>query len=169
MTLETSTEDRAESQARAQVASIVAMVAALNVDYDRLEELRESRRHPDIGTSEDWAQDNPEDAAELAELEDAAGNCESEDDARERILEDALSIEVRGDWHTPGERIEEPTEFRIVLCTGGPHVELLGDLNEHCEPSRVRVLYRDWGASGELFDFDRDAVLTYCQQYYFGQ
>lgn len=25
-----------------------------------------------------------------------------------------------------------------------------------------------WGTSGELIDFDHDAVLQYCQQFYFG-
>lgn len=37
-------ENHAEEQARAQVETIVAMVAALHVDYDRLEELREASK-----------------------------------------------------------------------------------------------------------------------------
>ena len=82
-------------------ASIVEMVAALQCDYDRLEELRDERDGHDDGP-EAWASENPDDAAELAELESAAGDCENADDARERIMEDPLSVEVRSDWHAPG-------------------------------------------------------------------
>lgn len=163
-----------EAQARAQCASVAEMVAALECDYDRLEELREARddfvSESPLGANDaayKWRADNPEDAAELAELESAAGECSDADEARERILEDALSVEVRSSWHSPGEP-GEPDEFRIVLCTGGPHVEFVGDLNRG-EPSSVRCLYRDWGTSGELFDFDHDAALTYCRQFYFGE
>lgn len=147
--------DTAHDQAIAQVESIVRMVAALELDYDRLEELR-GIESPD-----------EDEARELAELEEAAGGCESEDDARQRILEDALSVEVRSSWHTPGES-PEPSEFRILLCTGGPHVEIVGELDDSNEPCRARVLYRDWSESGELFVFDRESVLTYCRCFYFG-
>ena len=44
------------------------------------------------------------------------------------IHETPLSIEVRSGWHSVGEDAGEPEEFRIVLCTGGPHVELTGDI-----------------------------------------
>lgn len=223
----------ARNQAIAQVANISAMVAALNVDYARLEELRDLRNTPrfvagwnmpgympdeepasfedctdargyivnemeayagmiacDIGfghlvdpllaaaaevragsgelgvtvgnyhywITRDGNMLEPDDAEELAELEEAAGDCESEDDARERIQEDPLSVEYRSDWVSYGEEMT-PGEFRVVLCTGGPHVEIVGDI----DLSRVRVLYRDWGDSGELFDFDRDAIMAYCQ------
>lgn len=250
--------DTARDQAIAQVASICAMVDALDVDYERLEELRDLKKNAktvgwnmpgylpdsepftvddchsaaemlaaemeeranilefsaDLESEDDNGRDDStelradvaemrelrevaaglrantyeefgqtianmhywftaaeclpdeSDNAELAELESAAGECESEDDARERIQEDALSVEVRSDWCNPGETMEA-AEFRIVLCTCGPHVELIGDLNRG-EPTLVRVLYRDWGDSGELFDFDHDKVLRYCGQFYFG-
>lgn len=154
--------DNAESQARAQVESIVSMVAALNCDYARLQELRDMKTDPDR-----YIMDADE-SEELAELESVA-DYESEDEAREAILQDALSVEVRSGW-TNVDALAEigPEEFRIVLCTGGPHVEIVGELDRGT-PTRARVLYRDWGTSGELFDFDRDAVLTYCQQFYFGE
>lgn len=235
--------DNAESQALAQVASIVAMVASLHVDYERLEELRDAQKAQESishGTmrpqdvlpalldalaehdrdayaqclhlipahaSEDddtawWtdeAQDHvealfdalndcapaglyfgahpgdgsdygfwmsEEEASELAEIEEAAGENTSEEQAREAIEGDALSVEVRSGWSSSKDEFAAE-EFRIVLCTGGPHVELHGELDRGT-PSRVRVLYRDWGTSGELFDFDRDAVIEYCRQFYFG-
>lgn len=108
-----------------------------------------------------------EEQQELDTLSAAAGDCESAEDAQEKIQEDPLSVEVRSDWVSPGEDMTAG-EFRIVLCTGGPHVEIVGDLDQWQQPSRARVIYKDWGESGELFDFDRDTVLRYCQQFYFG-
>ena len=83
---------QAREQARAQLDSIIEMVAALSVDYDRLEELREME-------AEDMTEEEKE---ELAELGTAAGDCADEDDARERIQQDPLEISVRSDWHAPG-------------------------------------------------------------------
>lgn len=160
----------ARDQAIAQCASVADMVAALECEYDRLEELREEMSDWNLsdGDPGPWCDSNPDDAAELTELESAAGDCADADEARERILEDALSVDVRSDWSAAGETLDA-AEFRIVLCTGGPHVEFVGDLNRYNEPTSVRCLYRDWGDSGELFDFDHDAALTYCRQFYFGE
>lgn len=170
-------ESHAEKQARAQVESIAAMVAALECDYARLDELRDEKESFTLDRMEtpesnracaeyEWAQEFPDEASELAELESVAGDCADEDEARCRIEEDPLSVEIRSGW--ANSRAEfEPEEFRIVLCTGGPHVEIVGDLDRG-EPSHPRILYRDWGVSGELFDFDREAVLTYCRVFYFG-
>jgi hypothetical protein len=186
-------ENYAEQQARAQVSSICAMVAALECDWDRLEELREEQEDlvgavavaqcdademADTANSETYAtaladaqrelvEWNDENAEELAELVEAAGEHADYDAAMEAIHCDPLSVEVRSGWSEPGDSLD-PSEFRIVLCTGGPHVELQGDLDRYGDPSRVRVLYSDWGTSGELFDFDRTAVLTYCQQHHVG-
>ena len=175
------TENHAEKQARAQVESIVAMVAALECDYARLDELRGMRAMraefvyeycaatgaETTAAQKTWVAEFTAASTELEELEAAAGNCTSEDEAREAIEQGPLAVEVRSNWHAPGEP-GEPEEFRIVLCTGGPHVEIVGDLDRG-EPSRPRILYRDWGTSGELFDFDREAVLTYCRVFYFGE
>lgn len=176
-----------QAQAQSQVESIVAMIAALDVDYDRLEELREDIESLESeqeelkgdwdGASEldapvdflEWEKLNGEslDAMreELAELEAQAGDCEDEDDARQRIQEDALSVEVRSGWGAPGDEMTAE-EFRIVLCTGGPHVEIIGDLNQYGEPASVRILYRDWSESGELFNFDHDAVQRYASEFF---
>lgn len=172
------TENHAEKQARAQAESIATMVAALECNYARLDELRDTRAEwvyeycaatgaETTAAQKTWVAEFTEDATEMADLETAAGECTSEEEARSRIKEDPLSVEIRSGW--ANSRAEfEPEEFRIVLCTGGPHVEILGDLDRG-EPSRPRILYCDWGASGELFDFDREAVLTYCRVFYFGE
>lgn len=155
-----------EQQAQAQVAAIAALMAAYNCDFDRLEELRDERDEWLADNANDaalWAQAHPDEAEELAELEAQAGEYESQEDAEEAINETPLSIEVRSAWTTLDEGKLTPAEYRIVLCTGGPHVELVGELDSHNEPERVRVLYSDWGCHGELFDFDRDTLLEFAQ------
>lgn len=112
----------------------------------------------------------------VAELEKAAGECTSQDDARERIQEDALEICVRTGWHSPtGDRVA-PEEFYILLSTGGPALRIRGELNEHCEPSRAWLEYQDWGTPWTrlVTDSDGDTVcqatlLTYAHQFYFGE
>lgn len=180
MTMTNQTETHyAEQQAQAQVAAIVAAIVAAmtayNCDYDRLEELRDERatwleenpgRFLEPNDPRDggrWYLAHPDEAEELDELRLQAGEYESQEDAEEAINEMPLSIEVRSAWTTLDEGKLTPAEYRIVLCTGGPHVELVGDLDSHNEPERVRVLYKDWDCHGELFDFDRDTVLQFAQ------
>lgn len=172
--------ENARTQADAQLASIVEMVAALECDFDRLEELREERDgHVDHDASADapdavhhaaWSVEHPDDAEELAELEEATGECTSEEEARERITDDALSLEVRSEWHSPGDD-SEPTEFQILLCTGGPAVRIMGELAQG-EPSRAWLEYQDWGTPWTERvnqDGDHDALLSYARCFYFGE
>jgi len=157
---ENAERDTARDQAAAQLASIVEMMAAVECDFDRLQELRE------VDTDELSA----DDAEELSELSAAAGDCEDEDDARRRIDEDPLSVEVRTDWHAPGED-SEPAEFCILLCTGGPAVRIVGDLDRG-QPSRPRLEYQDWGTPWTEYFPDRagrDALQSYCECFYFGE
>lgn len=191
--------DNARNQAAAQLASVRAMVAALECDYDRLEELREEREaladelaeaadcvrfhhageldancaeteHAEYRRCRDeLAAWDAENAEELAELLEAAGDCSDEDEARRRIEEDALSVEVRSDWASPGEE-SSAGEFRIVLCTGGPHVEIRGEL-EHGEPSRAWLSYCGWGQTMQELCAPgaEDVLLAYAGVFYFGE
>lgn len=139
--------------------SLREMVAALECDYDRLEELKDSLGdrfdelpEPDEGMENlgflhylaDLVAQGDEDAVELKELEEAAGECDDADDARERIQEDALSVQVRSGWVTPGDDMTAE-EFEILLTTGGPAVRILGELDEHGEPYRAWLEVQDWG------------------------
>lgn len=178
------TDNHAIEQANAQMGGICDMVAALDLDYDRLGELREERdgwhavgsvvgATVVCGTNESkdsWAKHNPDEYEELAELEAAAGDCSDRDDAEQRIQEDALSVEVRSDWHYPGDG-SEPTEFQILLCTGGPAVRIMGELDQG-EPVRAWLEYQDWftpWTERVNQDGDHDALLTYARCFYFGE
>lgn len=196
------TTDHAQAQADAQMDGIHAMTAALTLDYDRLEDLRDERaalvdeleaaaacvryhhndeldeNGPEVEHEEyrrcrdeltDW---NEENAEELLELETAAGDCSDRDDAEQRIHEDALSVEIRSDWHTPGDgEGSAPSEFQILLCTGGPAVRIRGALDQYGEPCRAWIEYQDWFTPWtERINQpgDHDALLTYARCFYFG-
>lgn len=160
----------AHQQAAAQAEYIAGMVAALTLDYDMLEELREElaeleEQQAELDAPAGYLQRLDGLREELTELERIADGCADADEARDRIMEDPLSIETRSGWVSVGEEMS-PEEYRIVLCTGGPHVEIVGGLDQRGAPCRVRIVYRDWGGSGEFFGFDHDAVLVYAQQFF---
>lgn len=93
------------------------------------------------------------------------------DEARERMYENLLSVEYRSsewrlasDYYRQMEGGEAPDEYRAVLCTGGPHVEIVGGLTEHGEPASFQVQYNDWFRSMEKLSLsprEEKAVRTY--------
>lgn len=188
MQTETETEtNRALEQAKAQVSSILEMVRALDRETaaeDYVETLEREQCEALYSTAHDEAdtpnlsdEDLKSEVAELLadETVDDSGFEFDEDEARERIQEDALSVEVRSGWATVGETLE-PSEFCILLCTGGPAVRIVGELNEHKEPDRARIEHQDWfkpwttlSPSDYPPGFDNDVLLTYCRQFYFGE
>lgn len=155
-----------ESQARAQRDSIVAMVANL----DPVECERCGKWHRDIGFQVEQEGEcfRVLEDHEIHDTEDKAIEA-----AQETIQEDALSAEVRSDWHSLGDKENDvPGEYKITLCAGGPAVRLVGDL-ENGQPSSARLEHQDWGTLWtELRDTsenDDAALLAYAQQFYFGE
>ena len=168
-TIESTEESWSDAIGAPTAAALVEMVAALTCDYDRLEELRDDRDAHDDGP-EVWAKENPDDAEELAELETAAGECTSEEDARERIMEDPLSVEVRSDWHAPGAEDNGPAEFCILLGTGGPATRIRGELDQYAQPRRAWLEVQDWGKPWTQYhDIEQSTLLAYCECFYFGE
>jgi len=114
-----------------------------------------------------WMKSISEMVSALRKARDAEDN-KAEDAAREAIENSALSVEVRDGWRVPGSResmdlTDDPAEGCILLCTGGPAVRLIFDL-EGGSASEVSVEYQDWGTpwtplrhecvdNGDLCDF----------------
>ncbi|KRR21694.1 hypothetical protein [Bradyrhizobium retamae] len=104
-----------------------------------------------------------------------AGNDRAENEARERINEDALSVEVRSGWYSPGNKEDSsPAEYTILLCTGGPAVRIRGELSDYCEPESAFIEYQDWftgwtrwtpGNSQNV----ESILLAYSAVFYFGE
>lgn len=98
----------------------------------------------------------------------------TEDQVREDINADPLSIEVRAGWHMPGQgKAPDPEEFMILLCTGGPAVRIIGQLDEHMQPEKPVIQYQDWFTPWtdyhETTDEEDQALLEYCQCFYYGE
>src|SRR5262245_38130506 len=165
--MNTETEDKlasAKQQGQAQFDSILEMVEALR-------ECRDNVHHND------------------------ADNEKTLEDAEQRIHEDALSVEVRSDWVPAGNFFTEqtnsraatepmkPAEYRILLCTGGPAVQIVGRLNEHCEPETAVMQVQDWfqpwtdfhpvfverDAGEDTHRTHEDVLLDYARCFWFGE
>lgn len=135
-------------------------------------------------TTQDIEKDNAkaQAAAQLASIvemvgtlnrEQEAGNDDAYIQAQEDIQNDALSVEVRSGWTPLGDVPFRAEEFMILLCTGGPAVRIVGELGEHNEPERARLEYQDWftpwAPCACTTEAESAALLTYCQQFYFGE
>jgi hypothetical protein len=156
-------------------ASIVAMVDALECDYDRLEEVRDRIADIDADAAESGDDQSAIDAdygalrEELAELKAAAGDCAERYDAEYLIQEDALSVEVRSGW-TPRGYTLTAEEFCILITTGGPAVRIRGVLDENCEPRRAWLEVQNWGTPWtQYFDASQETLLTYARCFSYGE
>lgn len=104
----------------------------------------------------------------LKDLQAATEGFESLEDAEERIQETPLSVEVRSGWGSYSALQAE--EYRIVLCCGGPHVEIRGDLNQYQEPCSAVMLMQDWGTQLTAYhQADEDVLVQFAQKFYYGE
>lgn len=91
------------------------------------------------------------------------------DDAEQRVQEDALSVEVRSGWHTPGGDYPGAADFRILITIGGPAVRIMGEL-EDGEPTRAWLEVQDWGTPWtQYFGASQETLLAYARCFYFGE
>lgn len=185
-------KDNARSQAKAQFDSIREMVDnlrnATDPDYETIARkagwtIRPAEKDSDECVVRGTTPKDPEYAAGFKYAEDWQEACEtdelilSEDDARQRIEEDALSVEVRSDWYPASDSSTShaPAEYRILLCTGGPAVQIVGDLDQYCEPAAAAIQYQDWFTPwtewrGEDVPEDAEEILLeYARCFWFGE
>lgn len=91
-----------------------------------------------------------------------------EDSAREAIQEDPLEITMRSDWVSSKDEMV-PSEYCILLCTGGPAVRIIGDLDGG-EPTSARLQVQDWFTPWTdcFFSSDEDEdLLAYASNFFF--
>jgi hypothetical protein len=137
------TEERARQQAAAQLASIEDLVKCLE--------------HAEECDTADCGADCPHD----------------EDEAREAIRDDVLSVDVRTDWHGVGAvEAAKPTHYKILLCWGGPAVQIIGTLDAYNQPDSAKLQYQDWFT--EWMDYtltadEQQTLMKYAQQFWFDQ
>jgi hypothetical protein len=111
-------------------------------------------------------------ALRLAEETDHSGA--AHDAAIESITQDALCVEVRGGWYTPGTSAQErdsAEEYYILLCTGGPAARIVGELNNGSPTSatlEVQDWFQPWTAYYPKESDAEEILLDYARHYYFG-
>ena len=134
---------RAEQQAGVQLASIEELLTCL--------EHAESCDNPACGA------DCPHDVEQ----------------AREAITDDALTVEVRTDWHSVGAvEAAKPTDYKILLCWGGPAVQIIGTLDTFNQPDSAKLQYQDWfteWTNYPLTNAEAETLVKYAQQYYYDE
>lgn len=95
---------------------------------------------------------------------------EALDAAIDTIYEDPLSIEVRDGWRSIGSKDSADKEFRILLSTGGPATQIIGDLDEHDEPCNVKLQAQDWftpWTTYETKEGEDEILMEYVQSFCF--
>jgi len=92
------------------------------------------------------------------------------DEVEEEIRNMPLCVEVRSDWHDVNSHDEYryPTHYKILLGTGGPAVQIVGELDEHGEPETAELQGQDWFTPWERTkEQDEDILLQFARFFYF--
>ena len=99
---------------------------------------------------------------------------ESASDVVEAIYQAPLSVLVRDDWRsvTQNELVASPTEFEVLLTTGGPALRIYGELDEHSQPETAFLEWQDWGTPWtrlQLESADLAIVKEFASHFYYGE
>lgn len=86
--------------------------------------------------------------AQYNEYHDENTTQERQEEIREEIEQEPLSVEVRSGWASVGGEMEAE-EYRVLLSWGGPSLQIVGNLGEYNQPSSFAVQHQDWGTPWE--------------------
>ena len=95
---------------------------------------------------------------------------------------EALSVDFRSGWSCSPDDLGSPEEFKILLSTGGPACQIIGNLDQSHQPIDIVIQYQDWGTPWEPLQLnctyadkspnitsDYKALEWFCNCFYFGQ
>ena len=88
--------------------------------------------------------------------------------ARTAIYDDPLAVDVRSGWVNVWAAEFEPVEYRVLLCTGGPAVQLEGELDDMNQPYNVQLQHQDWFEPWQTVPLtaeDTETLLTYVRHF----
>lgn len=114
----------------------------------------------------------------IARLTDLANQLAGKDHHQEafeaieqQIQEMPLSVQVRSEWYTPGQENVIPSEFEILLSTGGPATRIVGELDAWGQATNCRVQARDWWqpwTNGYTpTSWEQERLVSFCNSFYF--
>ena len=95
---------------------------------------------------------------------------DQQDELRESILNNALSVEFRSGWYSSPEDEKKAEEFRILLAWGGPALRIIGELDDY-GPVNPKLQFQDWGTLWtdlEITEDQQEALNWFCNCFYFG-
>ena len=105
-----------------------------------------------------------------AMLEAVANAADDEREAAEQaIYDDPLAVDVRSGWVNVWTTEFEPVEYRVLLCTGGPAVQLEGELDDRNQPYNVQLQHQDWFEPWQTVPLtaeDTETLLTYVRHFF---
>ena len=158
------TTEQAADQARAQLKAIRIWHQAYQFCDREGQDFDE--QHSDVQSflkeEMDWEHDPDHDS--------------TRDAISEMVVEDALEVKVKSDWHALGEN-PELGEYMILLCTGGPAVRIVGEL-ESDQPMTAKLQSQSWFTPWTDYGMeyghsisteDTEALLWYAEQFYWEQ
>ena len=125
-----------------------------------------------IGTVQDIIQQHQD--WQLA-LDD--GNDLRVEEIEREVDERPLSVEVRSGWSATSAQWTAD-EFRILLGTGGPAFQIVGEVSDYGEALNPQMQYQDWykpwTSCGWCYDDDfegegKAALHWFCNRFYFGE
>lgn len=98
------------------------------------------------------------------------GDSKESEEMIDSVREEALDVCVSApDWR-PVSTPAVDTTYRILLCTGGPAVQVTGDLDENMEPVSARLESQDWGTPWvEYRKADEAILIEFARCFYFGE
>jgi hypothetical protein len=138
------------------IESYAEAVAWLREYREAPEEASETSREARAAMHEHgWDGTNREDTAEAIE---------------EAAREQALSVEFRcSDWSSSASEMEAD-EYRILLSTGGPALQITGGFDTHRGATSWRMEYQDWGTPWtEYHGADEDALQWFADLFCLGE
>lgn len=121
--------------------------------------------------SENQAKAQLESIIEMVDRVKRARNYDKREEAIDLIMNDPLEIATRSGWVSTTDDMH-PEEYMILLCTGGPAVKIVGDINDYGEPETAHLFHQDWGTPWIEYRVDReqeDYLMEYARNFYFGK
>lgn len=88
------------------------------------------------------------DAVDKLRMAKASKDAEAIEAARNEIQDWPIEVTVSHGFHAPGCMPKVPTEFRILLSTGGPAARITGTLGDNAEPDEAVLEVQSRGTPG---------------------
>ena len=85
------------------------------------------------------------------------------EEAREEIENDALEVAT-------GKEFNGTKTYMILLSTGGPATRIIGELDEHGQPTTATFQFQDWflpWTEAQLSQEEKQTLIKYAEFFYF--